>query len=58
VHLLMTSAVTIIITSTLVLLFELQYPFRSNLSISSDSWKGVIEHIHFMQSGSQMDMRM
>jgi hypothetical protein len=58
VHLLMTSAVTIIIASTLVLLFELQYPFRSSLSIPSDSWQGVVEHIHFMQSGSQMDMRM
>ncbi|HEY1883194.1 MAG TPA: DUF4239 domain-containing protein [Candidatus Cybelea sp.] len=31
VHLLMTSAVTIVVTATLVLLFELQYPFQSDL---------------------------
>jgi hypothetical protein len=29
IHLLMTATVTVIITSLLVLLFELQYPFRS-----------------------------
>lgn len=58
VHLLMTSAVTIIITCTLVLLFELQNPFRSGLGISPSDWNAVIDHIHWMQTAGQMDMRM
>jgi Protein of unknown function (DUF4239) len=58
VHLLMTSAVTIVITATLVLLFELQYPFQSNLRIPPDDWIGVVNHIQFMQSGPQAGMRM
>jgi hypothetical protein len=58
VHLFMTSAVTIIITAMLVLLFELQLPFRSYLSISPDAWTGVIAHIHAMQAGTQPEMRM
>lgn len=58
IHLLMTATVTIIITSLLVLLFELQYPFRSDLRISPASWTGAVNHIHFMQTGSQMYMRM
>jgi hypothetical protein len=58
VHLLMTSLVTIIIVSTLVLLFELQYPFRSGLGISPADWTAVIDHIHWMQNAPQMNMRM
>ena len=58
VHLLMTSAVTIVVTATLVLLFELQYPFQSNLRIPPDDWIGVVNHIQFMQSGPQAGMRM
>jgi hypothetical protein len=58
IHLLMTATVTIVITSLLVLLFELQYPFRSDLRIPPTSWTAAIDHIHIMQSGSQMDMRM
>lgn len=59
VHLIMTAAVTIVITSTLVLLFELQYPFRSAIGIGPDEWNAVIAHIHVMlQAGSQPDMRM
>ncbi|MBV8637875.1 MAG: DUF4239 domain-containing protein [Candidatus Eremiobacteraeota bacterium] len=58
VHLLMTSTVTIIITATLVLLFELQNPFRSGLGIDATDWSAVIDHIHFMQSAPQSDMRM
>ena len=58
IHLLMTATVTAIITSLLVLLFELQYPFRSDLRILPQSWNGAIEHIHLMQSGSQTEMRM
>jgi len=57
VHLLMTATVAIIITSLLVLLFELQYPFRSDLRIQPASWNAAIHHIHIMQTGSQMDMR-
>jgi hypothetical protein len=58
VHLIMTSAVTIIVAATLVLLFELQCPFQSDLRISSADWNGVIAHIQFMQAGSQTEMHM
>lgn len=58
VHLIMTSAVAIIIISTLVLLFELQYPFRSSVGVQPDTWYGFIDHIRLMQSGSQPNMRM
>ncbi len=58
VHLLMTSSVVVIITSLLLLLFELQYPFRTSLGITPDSWAGVIQHIHIMQTGTQSNMRM
>lgn len=58
VHLIMTSAVTIIIAGTLVLLFELQCPFQSDLRISPADWSGVISHIEFMQAGSQAAMHM
>ena len=58
VHLLMTATVAIIVTSMLVLLFELQYPFRSDLRIQPESWTAAIHHIHIMQTGSQMGMRM
>jgi hypothetical protein len=58
VHLLMTAAVAIVVVSVLVLLFELQYPFRSGLGIPPDAWDSFIEHIHLMQNSGQMDMRM
>jgi hypothetical protein len=48
----------IIVTATLVLLFELQYPFQSALRIPPDDWVGVVSHIQFMQSGPQPGMRM
>jgi hypothetical protein len=57
-HLLMTSSVVVIVTSLLMLLFELQYPFRTSLGISPDSWEGVIAHIRIMQTGTQSNMRM
>ena len=57
-HLVMTSAVTIIVASMLVLLFELQYPFQSDLRISSDDWSGAISHIDMMLAGPQSGMRM
>jgi hypothetical protein len=58
IHLLMTSAVVVIIASALVLLFELQYPFRSAVRVQPDAWRNAINHIHLMQSGGQMNMRM
>lgn len=57
VHLLMTSAVAILIVSMLVLIFELQYPFRADVGISPVAWVGVTDHIRLMQSGPQMNMR-
>lgn len=58
VHLLMTSSVTVIITSTLVLLYELQHPFRTGLGIPPVDWIAAIEHIHWMQAASQVEMHM
>jgi hypothetical protein len=58
VHLMMTSAVTIIVSATLVMLFELQYPFQSDLRIQPDEWSAVVTHIQVMQSGPQSTMRM
>jgi len=57
-HLLMTGAVTVVVVSVLVLLFELQYPFRSHIGIGPDAWVGIINHIRLMQAGSQMNMKM
>jgi len=47
-HLMMTSAVAILIASLFVLIFELQYPFRSNLGVSSETWSGLVHHIEDM----------
>lgn len=58
VHLVMTSAVAIVLSATLVLLFELQYPFQSDLRIQPDDWNAVVAHIKYMQSGPQAGMRM
>ncbi|HEY5070845.1 MAG TPA: hypothetical protein VII63_02330 [Caulobacteraceae bacterium] len=58
VHLLMTSTVVAIIVSALVLLFELQYPFRSDIGIGPGAWRSALEHLHQMQAGSRADMRM
>jgi len=56
-HLLMTSTVVTIIVSTLVMLFELQYPFRSDIGIAPDAWRGALAHVHEMQFGSMDNMR-
>lgn len=56
-QLLMTATVATIIVSTLVLLFELQYPFRSDVGIGPEAWNGAVEHIHEMQAGMLADMR-
>ena len=56
-HLLMTATVVTMIASTLVLLFELQYPYRSDVGIGPGAWQRAIQHIHAMQTGSQVNMR-
>jgi hypothetical protein len=58
IHLVMTAIVTVLLTSLLVLLFELQFPFRTDLRITAANWVGAVNHIHAMQAGSLMDMRM
>jgi len=58
VHLLMTATVAVVITSVLVLLFELQYPFRSSIGIPPDSWNAFLDHIQLMQKAGQADMKM
>ena len=58
VHIFMTATVTIIITAILVLLFELQYPFRSDLRITPTSWSATIDHIHLMQDDPRSSMKM
>lgn len=57
VHLLMTAIVTTMIVSALILLFELQYPFRSDVGIGPDAWNDAVAHIHQMQSGAMPNMR-
>jgi hypothetical protein len=57
-HLLMTAAVTVVVVSMLVLLFELQYPFRSHIGVGADAWEGIVNHIQLMQSGPQTNMKM
>jgi hypothetical protein len=58
IHLLMTATVAILSASVLVLLFELQYPFRSDLRIMPESWNASVNHIRMMQTGPQSSMRM
>jgi hypothetical protein len=57
-HLLMTSTVVTMIVSIMVLLFELQYPFRSDVGIGPETWQGALAHLHQMQTGEMKDMRM
>ncbi|MBV8366162.1 MAG: DUF4239 domain-containing protein [Candidatus Eremiobacteraeota bacterium] len=58
VHLLMTSSVTIVVVAILVLLFELQYPFRSQIGVSDHMWRGFVSHIQLMQNSNLKDMHM
>jgi Protein of unknown function (DUF4239) len=57
-HLIMTSAVTAIIASMFVMIFELQYPFRGDLGIRPTAWTGLLGHIRYMDTASPMNMRM
>ena len=54
----MMSSVVVIITATLVLLFELQYPFRSDVGLDPGAWERALAHIQQMQSGEIEHMRM
>ncbi|MEA2787044.1 MAG: hypothetical protein QOF71_3148 [Candidatus Eremiobacteraeota bacterium] len=47
-HFAMTAAAALIIVSMFVLLFELQYPFQSDLRIRPDAWVALTEHIKYM----------
>ncbi|HYZ17805.1 MAG TPA: DUF4239 domain-containing protein [Candidatus Acidoferrum sp.] len=58
VHLVMTAAVTILITSMFVMIFELQFPFRGDLGIRSTPWVALLDHIRYMDRMSTMNMRM
>lgn len=55
---LMTSAVVVIVVATLVMLFELQFPFRSGVGIDSEAWQSAVQHIGQMQQGAMPGMRM
>ncbi|MGA9797101.1 MAG: hypothetical protein WBQ17_16375, partial [Rhizomicrobium sp.] len=57
-HLLMTSTVVTMIVSIMVLLFELQYPYRSSVGIGPQIWQGALTHLHQMQNGEMKGMRM
>jgi hypothetical protein len=51
VHVLMTSSVAVIVATMFTLVFELQYPFRSDLGITPAAWTGVMRHIDAMDMG-------
>lgn len=58
VHRVMTSAVAVMIATMFVLIFELQFPFRSDMRIPAARWTALIEHIQSMDAGAQTNMRM
>ena len=58
VQMIMTSTVVVMIASTLVLLFELQYPFRSPIGVGPQAWTAALEHIQEMQTGRLPNMHM
>jgi hypothetical protein len=49
-HFAMTAAATLLIVSMFVLLFELQYPFRSDLRIRPNAWVALSDHIKYMDA--------
>lgn len=54
----MTASVAVLIASMLVLVFELEYPFRSDLGIDAAPWLGFQAHVHLMQDRGSAAMRM
>jgi Protein of unknown function (DUF4239) len=58
VHYVMTSAVALMIATMFVLIFELQFPFRSAMRIPPTQWTALIQHIDSMDGGPQATMRM
>ncbi len=58
VQMIMTATVVMMLVSTLVLLFELQYPFRSGIRVDATAWVKALHHIHEMMRGSMPGMRM
>jgi hypothetical protein len=56
-HLIMTSTVVAVVVSILMLLFELEYPFRSDIGVTPAAWVHAISHIHEMQRGEAPEMR-
>jgi len=57
-HLMMTSAVAVIVASMFVLIFELQLPFRGDRGIAPTSWSGFLAHVRLMDMAGPNDMRM
>ncbi len=57
IQMIMTATVVMMLVSTLVLLFELQYPFRSGIGIDANAWVKAIRHIDEMRQGSMAGMR-
>lgn len=51
-HRMMIGCVAAIVASMFVLIFELQFPYRSGMAIDSAPWAGVIGHIRYMDSES------
>lgn len=47
-HMMMTGSVAILIATMFVLLFELHFPFRTDVGIKPDAWEALILHIHAM----------
>ncbi len=47
-HMLMTASVSILIATMFVLLFELQFPFRTAVGIEPSAWQALIVHIDSM----------
>lgn len=58
VHLIMTGSVAVIVAAMFVLVFELQYPFRSDLGLRNVAWTGLMTHIRMMDASPMAGMRM
>jgi len=58
VQMIMTATVVLMLVSMLVLLFELQFPFRSGIGIDAATWVGALRHIQEMMHGPMQGMRM